>query len=89
MRGNPFGSSADLAAKAQRWLDAAIACDLLAGLVVYGSPYALAEFRANFPTPDAVPFVFSVSQTPEAQILAMARLFGSGAMQWRGFKPNA
>lgn len=89
VRGNPFGSSADLAAKAQRWLDAAIACDRLAGLVVYGSPYALDQFRASFPAPDAVPCVFSFSQTPEAQILAMAQLFGSGAMQWRGFKPNA
>jgi beta-glucosidase len=89
VRGNPFGSSADLAAKAQRWLAAAIACDRLAGLVVYGSPYALDQFRTIFPAPDAVPFVFSFSQTPEAQILAMEQLFGSGAMQWSGFKPNA
>ncbi len=89
VRGNPFGSSADLAAKAQRWLEAAIACDRLAGLVIYGSPYALDQFRATFPAPDTVPFVFSFSQTPDAQILAMERLFGSGAMQWSGFKPNA
>lgn len=89
VRGNPFGSSADLAAKAQRWLEAAIACDRLAGLVIYGSPYALDQFRATFPAADAVPFVFSFSQTPDAQILAMERLFGSGAMQWSGFKPNA
>jgi beta-glucosidase len=89
VRGNPFGSSADLAAKAQRWLEAAIACDRLAGLIVYGSPYALEQFRATFPAPDTVPYVFSFSQTPDAQILAMERLFGSGAMQWSGFKPNA
>jgi beta-glucosidase len=89
VRGNPFGSSADLAAKAQRWLEAAIACDRLAGLIVYGSPYALDQFRATFPAPEAVPFVFSFSQTPAAQILAMEHLFGSGSMQWSGFKPNA
>jgi beta-glucosidase len=89
VRGNPFGSSADLAAKAQRWLEAAIACDRLAGLIVYGSPYALDQFRTTFPAPEAVPFVFSFSQTPAAQILAMEHLFGSGSMQWSGFKPNA
>jgi beta-glucosidase len=89
VRGNPFGSSADLAAKAQRWLEAAIACDRLAGLIVYGSPYALEQFRATFPGEDTIPYVFSFSQTPDAQILAMERLFGSGAMQWSGFKPNA
>ncbi|MGD1904274.1 MAG: glycoside hydrolase family 3 protein [Geitlerinemataceae cyanobacterium] len=88
VRGNPFGSSAALAAMAQRWLEAAIERDRLTGLVVYGSPYAFEQFRACFPSA-SVPFVFSFSQTPEAQILAMEKLFGSGAMSWQGFKPNA
>jgi len=88
VRGNPFGSSAALAEMAQRWLEAAIASDRLTGLVVYGSPYAFEQFRACFPSA-SVPFVFSYSQTPAAQILAMERLFGSGAMSWQGFKPNA
>ncbi|GAB4345327.1 MAG: hydrolase [Cyanophyceae cyanobacterium] len=68
VRGNPFRGSANAA-------DRAIACytnlvrrDRLLALVIYGSPYLLDRLRPS------CPYVFSYSQTPQAQAIALAKL---------------
>ncbi len=73
IRGNPFRGSAGLTQTAQDWFDFLIRTDQLQALVIYGSPYALAQFLPQLPA--EVPYVFTYGQMPAAQTIALARLF--------------
>jgi beta-glucosidase len=72
IRGNPFRGSAGLTQTAQDWFDCLIRTQQLQALVVYGSPYALAQFLPQLPAD--VPYVFTYGQMPVAQALALDRL---------------
>ncbi|MGQ9871201.1 glycoside hydrolase family 3 N-terminal domain-containing protein [Leptodesmis sp.] len=75
IRGNPFRSSAGLTQMAQEWLTFLIQSEQLQALILYGSPYTLAQFLPLLP-PD-VPYVFTYGQTDQAQAIALKALFGS------------
>ena len=72
IRGNPFRGSAALTQIAQDWFDFLIRIDQLQALVIYGSPYALAQFLPQLPTD--VPYVFTYGQMPTAQAMALEQL---------------
>lgn len=74
VRGNPFGTSAKLTELAQNWLRKLIKNGELGALIVYGSPYAFAKFRADLP--ENVPYIFTYGQMPAAQALAIRALLG-------------
>ncbi|MEB3211314.1 MAG: glycoside hydrolase family 3 N-terminal domain-containing protein [Leptolyngbyaceae bacterium] len=78
VRGNPFRGSAGLSGMPQRWLDALLTCDRLAGVAIYGSPYMIdyvASHRAQAGMDSPLPLVFSYGQMPVAQTLVMNTLF--------------
>jgi beta-glucosidase len=73
IRGNPFRGSAGLTQTAQVWFDWLVSTEQLQALVIYGSPYPLAQFLPQLPAD--VPYVFTYGQMPEAQAIALATLF--------------
>ena len=73
LRGNPFRAGRDQQEPWAEAIDQLQACQRLAGLVVYGSPYAWESLRSRLePT---IPAAFSPGQMPEAQHTVMHRLF--------------
>ncbi|MBD0334033.1 MAG: beta-glucosidase [Cyanobacteria bacterium Co-bin13] len=74
IRGNPFRGSASLTEVAAAWLQALLGADCLQGLVIYGSPYAFEQFRADLP--EGVPYAFTYGQMPEAQTQILSALLG-------------
>jgi beta-glucosidase len=78
VRGNPFRGSADSAEPWATALGQLVACNRLAGLVVYGSPYLWEELRPLLPP--GVAGVYSPGQMPLAQAEALGKL---------GFEPMA
>lgn len=76
VRGNPFRSSASLIQRAQQVLQVLVSIQQLQALVVYGSPYAMAQLRASLPTglPADVPCIFTYGQLPAAQTVALEAL---------------
>ncbi|MBW4637001.1 MAG: beta-glucosidase [Gloeocapsa sp. UFS-A4-WI-NPMV-4B04] len=71
IRGNPFRGSAGTTQVAQDWFKKLLHSGNLQALVVYGSPYVLAQF---LPLPPEVPCVFSYGQMPAAQAIALNTL---------------
>ncbi|WP_017298120.1 glycoside hydrolase family 3 N-terminal domain-containing protein [Nodosilinea nodulosa] len=71
VRGNPFRGSADLMRLAASWLEALRQADLLRGVVVYGSPYALEQLQLWV---EQVPQGFTYGQMPLAQGLILTAL---------------
>ncbi len=72
VRGNPFRGSADSAEPWAAALGQLVACNRLAGLVVYGSPYLWEELRPLLPP--GVAGVYSPGQMPLAQAEALGKL---------------
>ncbi|MGF1568191.1 MAG: glycoside hydrolase family 3 N-terminal domain-containing protein [Nodosilinea sp.] len=87
IRGHPFRGSADAAQLATTWVTALLDAGLLRGLVIYGSPYALAQFQPLIDR--GVPYGFTYGQMPMAQTLILRALFrsagGSEASSLPGF----
>lgn len=71
VRGNPFRGSANLLQLATTWLEALRSAQLLRGVVVYGSPYALEQLR---PYLEHLPHGFTYGQMPLAQRLILSAL---------------
>lgn len=71
-RGNPFRGKAGLNEIAFEWLRVLRDTNRLAGLVVYGSPYALEALLPELPP--EIPYGFSYGQTPEAQNTLLSEL---------------
>lgn len=76
IRGNPFRGNAGLTQTAQEWLTFLVQSEQLQALILYGSPYTLAQFLPVLP-PD-VPYVFTYGQTDQAQAIALKALFENG-----------
>ena len=76
VRGNPFRGSATLLRLATTWLEALHQADLLRGIVIYGSPYALEQLRPHF---KQVPYGFTYGQMPLAQSLILPLLLPNAA----------
>lgn len=71
VRGNPFRDSAALLHLAASWLDALDAAQLLRGVIIYGSPYALDQLRPHWAE---APYGFTYGQMPQAQSPILAAL---------------
>ncbi|MBD2257505.1 beta-glucosidase [Pseudanabaena sp. FACHB-2040] len=74
IRGNPFRGSASLTEIADAWFRALLEAECLQGVVIYGSPYAFEQFRADLP--EGIPYAFTYGQMPEAQTQILSALFG-------------
>lgn len=76
VRGNPFRSSAGLMQRAQQVLQMLVSTQQLQALIVYGSPYAMAQLQASLPIglPADVPCIFTYGQLPAAQTVALEAL---------------
>ena len=72
-RGNPFRGCAGLSDYARQCFEQLNARQLLAGLIVYGSPYVFEPLMAQLLA--TVPYGFTYSQTPEGQAVVLAQLF--------------
>jgi beta-glucosidase len=73
IRGNPLRGSAALTGRARDWFEYLLQTEQLQALVLYGSPYNLAEFTDRLPAD--VPYVFSYGQLPIGQHIALKALF--------------
>ncbi|PZV01365.1 MAG: beta-glucosidase [Leptolyngbya sp.] len=71
VRGNPFRGSAPLLQLATIWLETLRSAQLLRGVVIYGSPYALKQLS---PYLEQVPHGFTYGQMPLAQSLILPAL---------------
>ena len=76
IRGNPFRGSAGTSHMAQAWFQHLLRTQQLEALVIYGSPYVLAQFR---PALQGIPTIFTYGQMPLAQAIALDQLFGVAA----------
>ncbi len=74
IRGNPFGTSAQLIAMARDWVKELLKNGQLAAIAIYGSPYAIEALLADAPAD--LPYVFSYGQMPAAQAIALKTLLG-------------
>jgi beta-glucosidase len=75
VRGNPFRSSASLIQCAQQVLQFLVSTHQLQALIVYGSPYAIAQLRASpVDLPADLPYIFTYGQIPAAQTVALEAL---------------
>ena len=72
IRGNPFRGSATAGDLLFTWIDRLLAANLLRGVVIYGSPYGLAELRDRLPA--GLPYGFTYGQMEIAQQLLLNRL---------------
>jgi beta-glucosidase len=72
VRGNPFRSSASLIQRAQDVLEFLLSSQQLQALIVYGSPYAMAQLRNRLPA--NLPYIFTYGQLPAAQTVALEAL---------------
>lgn len=72
IRGNPFRGSAAAGELLFSWVDQLLAATLLRGVVIYGSPYVLAELSDRLPS--TLPYGFTYGQMETAQQLLLNRL---------------
>ena len=72
VRGNPFQGSATVGDLLFTWVDRLLAANVLRGVVIYGSPYGLAELRDRLPA--SLPYGFTYGQMETAQQLLLNRL---------------
>jgi beta-glucosidase len=75
IRTSPFSGGLGITSVAKQLCEQLLANNQLQGLVVYGSPYLLADFASNLPSD--LPCVFCYGQMPAAQSIALERLFGN------------
>ncbi len=75
IRTSPFSGGLGITAVAQKLFQQLSANNQLQALIIYGSPYLLADFAPHLP-PD-VPCVFCYGQMAAAQSIALERLFGN------------
>jgi beta-glucosidase len=75
LRGNPFRGSAGISPLAEKWVKKLLQTGELQALIIYGSPYILEQWRSQIPMD--IPCIFSYSQTPTAQAIALNNLFTS------------
>jgi beta-glucosidase len=75
IRTSPFSGGLGITSVAKQLFQQLIDNQQLQGLVIYGSPYLMADFAPHLPP--AVPCVFCYGQMAAAQSIALDRLFGS------------
>jgi beta-glucosidase len=75
IRGNPFRGSAGATSTTQNLVKKLLQLEELQALVIYGSPYVYQKFRTLLP--ETVPSIFTYTQTPLAQAVALETLFSS------------
>jgi beta-glucosidase len=75
IRTSPFSGGLGITSVAKRLLKQLLANQQLQGLVIYGSPYLLADFAPLLPP--EIPVVFCYGQMAAAQSIALSKLFGS------------
>ncbi|MEO0533009.1 MAG: glycoside hydrolase family 3 N-terminal domain-containing protein [Cyanobacteria bacterium P01_A01_bin.123] len=73
IRGNPFRGTAHVSQLAQAWLETLLKSNTLQGVVIYGSPYVRDRVLPQLPA--TVPYCFTYGQMPEAQGIALEKLF--------------
>jgi beta-glucosidase len=77
VRGNPFRGTAGLTSATQALYRQCLSHPSLQGLIIYGSPYVLAWFQTQIAELcPSLPWAFSHGQMPQAQAIAIGRLFG-------------
>jgi beta-glucosidase len=74
IRTSPFSGGLGITSVAKKLLEQLLANGQLQGLVIYGSPYLMADFAPLLPP--EVPVVFCYGQMAAAQSIALAQLFG-------------
>ncbi len=75
IRTSPFSGGLGITSVAKQLFQQLLANQQLQGLIIYGSPYLLADFAPHLPS--EVPCVFCYGQMAAAQSIALGRLFGS------------
>jgi beta-glucosidase len=75
IRTSPFSGGLGITSIAKQLFQQLLDRHQLQGLVIYGSPYLMADFAPHLPP--AVPCVFCYGQMAAAQSIALDRLFGS------------
>jgi beta-glucosidase len=75
IRTSPFSGGLGITSVAKQLFQQLLANNQLQGLVIYGSPYLLADFAPHLPSD--VPWVFCYGQMAAAQSIALERLFGN------------
>jgi len=76
IQANPFQDTMGLVQLARRWLESLLEAGQLQALILYGSPYVWKQLVPLLPSNLAA--VFSYSQTPMAQAIALEKLLGLG-----------
>jgi beta-glucosidase len=74
IRTSPFSGGVGITSTAKQIVRDLLDAGKLAGLVVYGSPYLMADLRKDLPAD--LPVVFGYGQMAAAQTIALERLFG-------------
>jgi beta-glucosidase len=74
IRTSPFSGGLGITSVAQKLLEQLLSNQQLQGLVIYGSPYLLADFAPLLPP--EIPVVFCYGQMAAAQSIALGKLFG-------------
>jgi beta-glucosidase len=75
IRTSPFSGGLGITSVAKKLLEQLLATNQLQGLVIYGSPYLLADFTPLLPP--EIPVVFCYGQMATAQSIALGKLFGT------------
>jgi beta-glucosidase len=75
IRTSPFSGGLGITAASKKLLEQLLTTKQLQGLVIYGSPYLMADFAPLLPP--EVPCVFCYGQMAAAQSIALSHLFGS------------
>jgi beta-glucosidase len=75
IRTSPFSGGLGITAVAKKLLEQLLANGQLQGLIIYGSPYLMADFAPLLPL--KIPCVFCYGQMTAAQSIALSQLFGS------------
>jgi beta-glucosidase len=75
IRTSPFSGGLGITSVAKQLVQKLIATNQLQGLIIYGSPYLLADFAPLLPP--EIPCVFCYGQMAAAQSIALTKLFGS------------
>ncbi len=75
IRTSPFSGGLGITAVAKQLVQKLIATKQLQGLVVYGSPYLMADLAPILPP--EIPYVFCYGQMAAAQSIALGKLLGS------------
>ncbi len=75
IRTSPFSGGLGITSVAKQLFEKLLSTQKLQGLVIYGSPYLMADFAPLLPP--EIPCVFCYGQMPAAQSIALSKLFGA------------